>query len=230
MKRWEILIWAALAASAVWAVFYFASGPEEEHPPASATVNPNARLAGSGSPLPAPAWEDLVVEQQQFDGRIFTLSYDIESGNWQLDFFQQGSQSLRHITGSGIFLYYNVEEAVWDEVNPELLHEEIRRLTDIDDIILSAGQLDAFSRRAIEEKSAACSQDPSALCAVWTASSFAGAEEVVIYVNKRTRKIDHVVTLNPADPSSGAIVTNYYYRPVEIKLPPLGEVRFLADG
>ncbi|MYB39884.1 hypothetical protein F4X86_01135 [Candidatus Saccharibacteria bacterium] len=230
MKRWEILIWVLLAALAVWAVFHFASDSEEGRPPATATVNPNARLAGSGSPLPAPAWEDLVVEQQQFDGRIFVLSYDIESGNWQLDFFQQGSQSLRYIAEAGIFLYYNVAETVWDEVDPNLLHDEIRQLTDIDDIILSASQLDAFSRLAVEDKSAGCSQDTAALCAVWTARSFAGAEEVVIYVNKQTRKIDHIVTLNPADPASGAIVTNYYYRPVEIGLPPLGEVRFLADG
>ena len=194
-----------------------------------ATVNPNARLAGSGSPLPAPAWEDLVVEQQQFDGRIFTLSYDAENGNWQLDFFQRGSQSLRHIADAGIFLYYNVADAVWDEVDPGLLHDEIRGLTDIDEILLSAGQLDAFSRLAVEEKTAVCGQDPAVLCAVWSANGFNGAEEVVIYVNKQTRKIDHVVIIDPAAPGSGAIVSTYDYRPVEIGLPPLEKTRFLAD-
>ena len=233
MKRWEILLWLVLAfvlvGSAYWLLRKNYADSKDTNPVIEETINPYARLSASGSPLPAPAREDVIVEQQQFDGKIFTLSYDAETGNWQLDFFETGQQSLRYLEDEEMFLIFNPFDLIWDEVDPELLHDDFKALIEIDEILLSDQQLDNFNRRAIEEESAVCEQNEADICAVWQAKSFLDYQEVVIYVNKRTRKIDHIVSLNPVNPTQTPLFATYSYQPVEIKLPPAGEARYLAD-
>lgn len=232
MRRWEILLWLAVAAGVICLLAFFLfrdSAPAPVNPPPQ-PVNPDARLAGSGSPLPAPAAEDVIVEQQQFDGRIFTYSYDFNSGNWQLDFHENGSQSLRYVAASEAFFYHNLAAGFWDEVDEALLHEQYKELRDTDSVLLSQAQLEQFNRLAIEQESATCEQDESALCAVWQAKNFLNQQEFVIYVNKRSRKIDHVVTFNSADAEAFSLLAFYTYQPLEIPPPPPAKTRFLSDG
>ncbi len=222
----------SLVALVVSLSFFFLTNNSDDSQPgpiSSGTVNPHARLAGNGSPLPSPAWEDLVVEQQQFDGRIFAFSYDQDNRNWQFDFFESGSQSLRYIAEDDAFFYFNTFDQLWDEVDPDLLHEDYKQLKKTDEILLSAEQLDDFNRLAVEQASASCQQDESALCAVWQSKNFLNNQEVFIYVNKRTRKIDHVISLNPSDPAQTSLLAAYYYQPVEIQSPPPERTRYLAD-
>lgn len=232
MRRWEVLAWFLLIAVVILLSFFFLTR-DVDSPQADSynleTVNPHARLAGNGSPLPSPAWEDLIVEQQQFDGRIFTFSYDQDTKNWQFDFFESGSQSLRYIADKDMFLYFNPFDLLWDEVDPDLLHEDYKQLQQTDEILLSAGQLDDFNRVAIEQDSVSCQRDEATVCAVWQAKNFLDHQEVFIHVNKRTRKIDYVVSFNPTNPTRASLQATYYYQPVEIEPPPIEKTRFLAD-
>ena len=234
MKRWEILVWLVLAAIIVTVGYFLLSDylADEEKPETTVnrTVNPNARLAASGSPLPAPAGEDVIIEHQQFDGRIFTLQYDQETKNWQLDFFDQGSRiSLRYLVAEDMFLYFDILNQLWYEVDPDFLHSEFKEFIEIDEILLSAQQLNDFSKHASEEESAVCHQDKASTCAVWQAKNFLNQQEILIYVNKQTRKIDHIVSLDPSDPAQTSLFITYSYQPVEIQMPPPAEVRYLAE-
>ena len=191
------------------------------------SVNANARLAASGSPLPAPADEDVVVEQQQFDGRVYTLSFDFETQNWQLDFAADGIvHHVRYIVAEQAFFYYNPFEAFWDEVAAELLPEEIRSLAQVDNFLLSASQLTVFNQLALEVESEPCSGDASSLCAVWQAQNFADYQQTFIYVNQRTRKINQIVSFNQVT-SATPLSATYSYEPVEVLLPDAARTRRL---
>lgn len=234
MKRYEILIWVVIAGVLVSGAFIVIrnnySNNQNENLDISKSVNTRARVAASGSPLPAISQEDVVVEQQQFDGRIFNLSYDWQTKNWQLDFYEEGAQqSLRYLVKEEIFLYFNTLDLVWDEVDPQLLDDDFKALIDIDQFLLSSQQIDFFNRVALEEESAPCQQKKADICAVWQANNFQNQGEIFIYVNKQTRKIDHIVSVNLADKEGGSILATYFYEPVEIQLPPSDQVRYLSD-
>ena len=228
MKRWEILVWFLVIFTLVLGGYYLWSQKTEEKKVVRPTVNTNARLAASGSPLPAVADEDLLVEQQQLDGNVFQLFNDYETGNWQLEFFQNGVwQKLRYIDTSDQFFYWNPIDLVWDEVAAALLHEDILKLTDIEQFLFTETQLSAFNQAAIEEDSKPCKQDRAIACAVWYAYNPDAHQETLIYVNKQTRKIDHIITLNAIDKTQTALIANYFYQPVNIQPPPKKETRYL---
>lgn len=227
MRRWELALWLA-ATVVVIAVVWFWPKSSEQTAVEPVTVNSRARVAASGSPLPAPSPEDLVIEQQQFDGRIFTLQYDQENNNWQLDFFQEGAeQRLRYIEAEEQFFYFNPHDLLWDEVDPQSLSEEFRQLTDIGQIIFSETQLDFFSQIAVEQESVPCNQDGQSVCAVWRAENLENFQEVLIYVNKKTRKIDQILTLNLSDSRQTPLIADYFYRTVDIQAPPSDQTRYL---
>ena len=231
MRRWEVLLWLFLAGLLVGVGFWWWSSRENpEPPPALTSINPYARLTAGGSPLPSDAREDVVVEQQRLDGRIFTLSYDAETGSWQLEFFVENRQQiLRYIAAEASFFYFNTYELLWDEVASEILSEEIKALSDIEQYLLTDNQLDGFNRLAFESESVVCAQTPTVLCAVWQARNVINSEEVVIYVNKQSRKIDHIVSINPLDLGEGTVIANYTYEPVVIDSPPAERTRYLSD-
>ena len=231
MRRWEVLLWLFLAGLLVGVGFWWWSSRENPEPPPPLTsINPYARLTAGGSPLPSDAREDVVVEQQRLDGRIFTLSYDAETGSWQLEFFVENRQQiLRYIAAEASFFYFNTYELLWDEVAPEILSEEIKALSDIEQYLLTDNQLDGFNRLAFESESVVCAQTPTVLCAVWQARNVINSEEVVIYVNKQSRKIDHIVSINPLDLGEGTVIANYTYEPVVIDSPPAERTRYLSD-
>ena len=230
VRRWEILLWLFLAVVLAVVLSWLLLNRDEPLPAAPPTVNPHARLAASGSPLPADAGEDVVVEQQQLDGHVFSLHYDADNGNWQLDFFAEGRPfNVRYLADSQMFLVFDVEGLLWHEIGAESLGDEVQALADVERYLLTASQLDGFNSRAVESPSVNCRQQPTALCAVWQAHSLWRYEEVVIQVNKKTRKIDHIVLINPLDLAAGSITADYDYRPITIELPPADDVRYLSD-
>ena len=233
MKRWQFILILLLAITVGITVYFIfihwlnGEEPTNKVSPPEIQVNAYARLAASGSPLPSPAWEDVVVEQQQFDGRIFYLSYDQETDNWQLDWQEAGTQqSLRYLKKENIFFYFNPFDLIWDEVDFDFIHQDFKELIEIDQFLLNVEQLDAFNALAFEEQSLACSQDSSAICAVWQAKNFQDNIETLIYVNKRTRKIDQVIVLSP-QPGETTLIATYIYQPVTIGLPAEGDIRYL---
>ena len=213
----------------LWVYFYLNQSTSPDSTPLS-SVNPKARLAASGSPLPAVAEEDVIVEQDQLDGRIFRLSYDYETDNWQLDFYQDGQpQRLRYLEASNQFFYFNHLDSIWDEVDPQLLHADIRSLEDIDEFLLTEAQLEAFNQSAIEQTNKTCKQAPAVACAVWYAYNQQTKQETLIYVNKQSRKIDHIVSLNSQQPDLPPLLAHYFYQAVEIKPPSAEEARYLPS-
>ena len=231
MRRWEVLLWLLLAGLLVGAAFWWWSSRETPEPtPTPTSINPYARLTAGGSPLPSDAREDVVVDQQQLDGRVFTLSYDAQSGSWQLEFFAEDRQQiLRYIAGEASFFYFNTDVLLWDEVDPDILSEEVKALVDIEQYLLTDSQFNGFNRLAFESESVVCAQTPTVLCAVWQARNVINSEEVIIYVNKQSRKIDHIVSINPLDLGEGTVIANYTYEPVIIGSPPAEETRYLSD-
>lgn len=228
MKRWEVLLWFCGIFTLVLGGYFLWFNPEPEVAPAIIEVNQHARLAASGSPLPSVAHEDVLVDQQQFDGSVFKLAYDYPSGNWQLDFVLSATvHRLRYVKQTNQFFYWSIQDSLWDEVNPKLLNENLRALTDIEQFLLTEEQLDSFNQAALEEESKTCKQDKVVSCAVWRAYNPDSHQEVLIYVNKQTRKIDHVITLNTVDGTQSPIVATYYYQPLEIEPPADTEVRYL---
>ena len=230
VRRWELIFWLLAAAGLAVGLSWLLLGRQEPGSTTPPTVNPHARLTASGSPLPAAAGEDVVVEQQQLDGRIFSLHYDADNGNWQLDFFAEGRPfNIRYLADEQIFLVFDDVGLLWHEIGAASLGEEVRALAEAERYLLTSSQLDGFNSRAVEGPSAACRRQPATLCAVWRADSLWRYEEVVIHVNKQTRKIDHIVLINPLDLAAGSIIAEYDYRPVEIKAPPAEDVRYLED-
>lgn len=230
MKRWEVLLWLLLAGLLAAALSWWWLGRSADEMALGVTVNPYARLAASGSPLPSDAQEDVIIEQQQLDGRIFELHYDAADGSWQFAFFAEGRRhTLRYLALEETFFYFDSAELLWYEVDPNYLSEEIRSLVDIEQYLLTDRQLNGFNSLAVESESVLCKQTAQVLCAVWQASDPQTQGEVVIYVNKQSRKIDHVVSVNSSDLSQGSVIANYKYQPLQIQRPPEEKIRYLED-
>ena len=229
--RWEIVILLFITVAVATGIFIWLNVRElpAEQPSRLIQINPLSRLAASGSPLPAPVLSDVVVEQQQFDGRIFRLQYDIDNhGNWQLDFALQAQpHRLRYLASNDQFFYFNFAQGLWDEVDPALLHEDLQHLADIEQYLLSPQQLDAFIALATEQPSKECQQDDIALCAVWMAEDLVQKQNIFIYVSKRTRNIDQIVIVNPDDVQDPPLIANYFYQPVTVTAPETDKTRYL---
>ena len=194
------------------------------------TINSQAPLAKSGSPLPFPAAEDLSISFQEFDGQVYELHYDEDTNNWQLDFSLGGQPAkIRYLIKDKIFLYFNHLDRYWDEVDPQLLMPDLRALANIENYILSETQLTGFNKVAYEVQAIPCNQDKGALCATFMAEDFAGLQKVVIYVNKQTRKIDHILSFNLGDQNEAPLTATYVYQQVVIKSPKENEIRYLED-
>ena len=229
MRRWELLFWPLLIFSLVILLTWLLADSPQNNPQLSPIkVNTKARLAASGSPLPAPADEDLVVKQQQFDGYLFNLYYDWDSRNWQLEFNQNSLwQKLRFIAKDNQFFFFNLADSVWDELDAQALDDQFKQLTDIEQFIFSKQQLDFFNQLAVERESDNCTQDPQSICAVWRAENKDDYQQILIYVNKQTRKIDQILTYNLRDLSQPTLVADYLYQPVDISAPDQQKTRYL---
>lgn len=235
MKRWELGVWtlAIIVIITMLTIFLYRQLFEESFLPKSVSnnqINPNALSTSSGSYFPAPADEDVIVKQKYLAESEYVLGYDYDNKNWQIEIIDEDQirlHQLKYIDKTNQFFYYNDQLSLWDEVEPEILSEELRSLTNIETVLLTDQQLIHFRNKAKQDQSEKCQRDKSAICAVWEAENFNNAQRVVIYVNQRTRKIDHIVTLNISDQTEESIIVDYYYQPVNLLAPNKENTRYL---
>ena len=183
------------------------------------TINRRAALAANGSPLPTQIDEDVVLEVAS-GGELIFWSLDQPSGDWVLDYNEDGwRRKLCFVSGQ--YFYYNLEESVWDEVDPALLAQPILELTDLDRYLLAPDQLADFTATATAGPDEPCQPN---VCAVWLGSSLDTDNEIRIRVNKQTKKTNDIFISGPAD----QLIINFYYQPVNLELPT--PVRWLPDN
>lgn len=235
MRRWEILALILVVGLVVWlGQIWLGQKPDPAPaPPAVAnhcqpvwpayettatTINHRAPLAANGSPLPAPIAEDVVLEIAS-GGELVFWALDQPAGDWVLTYADGGFWRKLCLVG-GRYFYYNVDEAVWDEADPEVLDPSILELADVDRYLLAADQLADFVATATASPDEPCAPN---VCAVWLASSLDTDNEIRIRVNKQTKKTSDIFIAGPAD----QLVISFYYQPVDLKVPD--PVRWLPE-
>ena len=176
----------------------------------SASINHRAPLAANGSPLPSPVSQDVVLEIA-VGGDLVFWSLDQPSGDWVLDYAESGWRQKLCFVG-GHYFYYNLQEAVWDEVDPALLDDSILDLANLDRYLLAPDQLADFTATATAAPDEPCRPN---ICAVWLASSLDSDNEIRIRINKQTKKTNDIFIAGSAD----QLVINFYYQPVDLELP-----------
>ena len=237
VRRWEILALVLCVSLAVWlAQFWLRREPDASPNPVaivnhclpaslvyqttSTSINYLAPLNGDGLPLPTEIAEDVVLEIADVSGDLVFWSLDHPSGDWVLDYAADGLRRKLCFIDKHYF-FYNFEEAVWDEVDPQLLDESILGFTDPARYLLAADQLANFEAVSTATPDEPCSPNS---CAVWLASSLDSGNEIRIRVNKQTRKTNDVFV---SGPEGQLIDVHFYYQPVNLELPT--PARWLPD-
>ena len=232
MRRWEVVIAAGLVllASIALLIWIRPAWQEPTKPtpvltattnscqarsqlaaPATTTINRRAPIAANGKPLPAASNEDVVIELTTADAGLIIISYDADGPAWVID-YPQSSWRPKLCVIDGIYFLYNALELVWDQVDYRILNEDIREITTIDNFLFNQSQMTAFVATATSQADEACGR---AQCAVWLAANFWNADQVVVRVNKQTRKIEDINLVGGPQPQTAF----YNYQPVEIKIP-----------
>ena len=248
MKRWEILIWLVVVFSSVglisWLIYsrvtqddspnenlasYDCLGNQSLPKTNAKNQTTQPRLAGNGSPLPTVTKEDVVLEYYEFGSdQIYLLAYDYQTKNWQFQTsFNYNLYWLRYIDKSQQFFLCNHQLKIWDEVEDSLLSPDIRDLTNLEKYFLTDSDLEEFIQISQETEAVDCKQDPKIKCVAWVAYNFNNYEQVLIYVNTQTYKIDQVLTFNPTQTKDPALIVDYKYQSVEILPPAETEARYL---
>ena len=201
------MLWLLLAGLLVgMAAFWWWSSSAEESPNRSSTptsVNPHARLNGrrltSCRLMPARMWSSN--SNSSTDG-FLTLSYDAENGSWQLEFFAEGRQQiLRYIAAEASFFYFQHRRTALGRGRPRAFERRDQGFSRYRGIFADRSSAQRFQPAGFRKRSQLiCAQTPTVLCCRLAGSAmFLISEEVVIYVNKQNRKIDHIVSVNPLD-------------------------------
>lgn len=228
MRRWEIIIlilglgFLTWLATAIWLGLGSdqpAPDPESanhcqptspSYRTVSTAINHQAPLAGNGSPLPTAVAEDVVLEITDSAGTVF-WSIDHPQNGWVLDYVEGGlPQKLCFV--SGHYFYYNLEEGVWDEVDPALLDDSILSLVDLDRYLLDPDQLAGFVATATAVDDEPC---PPNICAVWLASSLDSDDQIQLRIDKQTKKTKDISIIGSLE----QLVIRLYYQPVDLEIP-----------
>ena len=234
MKRWELLIYLGLCLIGLWLFSLYRQSKSQpstpnDQPQSSLTVNPQARLTANGLPLATNSPEDVVIEQQlDLFNNLFHLAYDHQTANWQLEFADNLAwRKIRYLQASHQFFWFNDQSRTWDQVDPDILPDSYLQLARQKTFRLSDQQLIDFHQLARLEEVVNCQQNENQLCALWQATNFIDQQQLLVYVNLVTRKIETLISFNPTADDGQKGVANYYYQPVEIGLPPADQIRWL---
>ena len=171
-------------------------------------------IAANGSPLPAPANEDFVIQINLPDT---ILAYDADNQGWGLI---ESGYSICQVGGR--YFVYNPAERVWDEIAYQDLSPQLQTLGNVNNYLLDQSLLNVFNQSAFSLDDQICDEVSNHQCAVWLASNILDFEYIQIRVNKKTKKITDVTLSSLKD---GPQLISYYYQPVVVQKP--GKIRYL---
>ena len=227
MKRLDILVAICVIVGLLTFIWFWKS-PDwrqgQEEPISNVSINPNAKIADNGNPLPARSNEDVIVSIQSNFQQPEVFRYDFETGNWQI-------VNLRNIFVEKIrwfdnrYFIFNNPEGIWDEIERSLLDKDFPLLGIEKDPLfyfLPTDQLENINANLEPSFDEDCRQNR--ICAVWYLKNDTTKSVAIIRVDKLSRKMVDIALITEDD----NLLIRYDYRPVEINRP--SPVRFLLDS